>query len=162
MDERNRSLAGSAPLDPDKAISSRKGIAGALRLPLRRVHTSAFKLPFTRLATADHSEIEGSVTVGNASPQPARIVARKDGVWLESTVQQRAGTYPMTLNFHGREMDSRLHVTVGTRGQLTFSRQDPQPKPQPDNQGSRGYLKSARAMIWSASSRSVRVVILML
>ena len=135
VNERNRSLAGSAPLDPDKAISSRKGIAGALRLPLRRVHTSAFKLPFTRLATADHSEIEGSVTVGNASPQPARIVARKDGVWLESTVQQQAGTYPMTLNFHGREMDSRLHVTVGTRGQLTFSRQDPQPKPQPDNQG---------------------------
>ena len=40
---------------------------------------------------------------------------RKDGVWLESTVQQQAGTYPMTLNFHGREMDSRLHVTVGTR-----------------------------------------------
>ena len=134
VDERNRSLVGSAPLDPDKAISSRKEIAGALRLLLQRVRTSAFELPFTRLATADDSEIEGSVTVGNASPQPARIVARKDGAWLESTVQQRAGTYPMTLNFHGREMDSRLHVTVGTRGKLTFSRQDPQPEPQPDNQ----------------------------
>jgi glycosyltransferase involved in cell wall biosynthesis len=132
VDERNRSLVGSAPLDPDKAISSRKGIARALWLPLRRVHTSAFKLPFTRVATPDDSQIDGSVTVGNASPQPARIVAHKDGAWLESTVQQRAGTYPMTLNFHGREMDSRLHVTVGTRGQLTFSRQDAQPEPQPE------------------------------
>ena len=68
--------------------------------------------------------------------QPARIVARKDGVWLESTVQQRAGTYPMTLNFHGREMDSGLHVTVGTRGELTFSR--PDPPAETDNPTSQG------------------------
>ena len=69
-----------------------------------------------------------------SSPQPARIVARKDGVWLESTVQQQAGHCPLTLNFHGREMDSRLHVTVETRGQLTFSRQDPQPNHNPTDQ----------------------------
>jgi glycosyltransferase involved in cell wall biosynthesis len=123
VDERNRSLVGSAPLDPDKATSSFKGTAGTLRLPLRRVHTSAFELPFAGVATSDDSEIEGSVTIGNASRQPAWIVARKDGAWLESTLQQRAGTYPMTLNFHGREMDSGLQVTVGTRGDLTFSRQ---------------------------------------
>ena len=135
VDERNRSLVGSAPLDPDNASSSLKGLAATLRLPLRRVHTSAFGLPFTLVATSDDSEIEGSVTVGNASPQPARIIARKDGAWLESTVQQQAGTYPMILNFHGRDMDSRLYVTVGTRGELTFTRPGPQPERQPEDEG---------------------------
>ena len=62
VDERNRSLVGSAPLDPDNAVSSFKGTAGTLRLPLRRVHTSAFELPFAGVATSDDSEIEGSVT----------------------------------------------------------------------------------------------------
>jgi len=98
------------------------------------VHTSAFELPFTGVATSDDSEIEGSVTVGRASPQPAWIVARKDGAWLESTVQQRAGTYPMTLNFHGREMNSGLHVTVGSRGELAFSRPGHQPERQPEDE----------------------------
>jgi hypothetical protein len=134
VDERNRSLVGSAPLDPDKVISSLKGIAGTLRLPLRRVHTSTFELPFADVATFDDTEIDGSVTIGNASRQPAWIVARKDGAWLESTVQQRAGVYPLTLNFHGREMFSGLHVTVGTRGELTFSRQG-QPERQPEDEG---------------------------
>jgi hypothetical protein len=123
VDERNRSLVGSAPLDPDKASSSLRGIAATLRLPLRRLHTSTFELPFADVATFDDTEIDGSVTIGNASRQPAWIVARKDGAWLESTVQQRAGVYPMILNFHGREMFSGLHVTVGPRGELTFSRQ---------------------------------------
>jgi glycosyltransferase involved in cell wall biosynthesis len=124
VDQRNRSLAGSAPLDQNQAASSMR----RLRLPLRRVHTSSFELPFTGVATSDDTEIEGSVTIGNATPQPARIVAREDTAWLQSTVQQRAGTYPMILNFHGREMDSGLHVTVGTHGDLTFSREDHQPQ----------------------------------
>jgi hypothetical protein len=135
VDERNRSLVGSAPLDPDKATSSVKGSAGTLRLPLRRVHTSAFELPFTGVATSDDTEIEGTVTIGNASRQPAWIVARKDGAWLESSLQQRAGTYPMTLNFHGRDMDSGLQVTVGTRGDLSFSRQGRQPQPEDEAAG---------------------------
>jgi glycosyltransferase involved in cell wall biosynthesis len=133
VDERNRSLGGSAPLDPDNAISSLKGTAGTLRLPLRRVHTSAFEIPFAGVATSDDSEIEGSVTVGDGPRQPAWIVAREDGAWLESTVQQRAGTYHMTLNFHGREMDSGLRVTVGTHGELAFSRPDDHPEPQVDD-----------------------------
>ena len=124
IDQRNRSLVGSAPLDPERATSSFKGTTGTLRLPLRRLRAPAFELPFAGVATLDDSEIKGSVTIGHAARQPARIVARKDGAWLESTVQQRAGTYPMTLNFHGREMDSGLHVTVGTRGDLTFGRKD--------------------------------------
>ena len=125
VDERRRSLAGSAPLDPNQAVSLLTELSGTLRLRLRlrRVHTSSFELPFTGVATSDDTEIEGSVTIGKASPQPAWIIARKDAAWLQSTVQQRAGTYPMTLNFHGRKMDSGLHVTVGTRGDLTFSRQ---------------------------------------
>jgi len=128
-------LVGSAPLDPDQAGSSFKGSAGTLRLPLRRVHTSAFEIPFTGVATSDDSEIEGSVTIGNASGQPAWIVARRDGAWLESSLQQRAGSYPMTLNFHGREMDSGLQVTVGTRGDLSFSRQGRQPQPEDEAAG---------------------------
>jgi glycosyltransferase involved in cell wall biosynthesis len=134
VDERNRSLVGSAPLDPDNAISSLQGTAGTLRLPLRRVHTSAFELPFAGVATSDDSEIEGTLTVGDASRQPAWIVARRDGAWLESTVQQRAGTYRMTLNFHGREMDSGLRVTVGTHGELTFRRPGSQPESQPEDE----------------------------
>ena len=133
VDERNRSLGGSAPLDPDNAISSLKGTAGTLRLPLRRVHTSAFEIPFAGVATSDDSEIEGSVTVGDGPRQPAWIVAREDGAWLESTLQQRAGTYHMTLNFHGREMDSGLRVTVGTHGELAFSRPGDHPEPQVDD-----------------------------
>ena len=134
VDQRNRSLAGSAPLDPNQAASLLTESIGTLRLRLRRVHTSAFELPFTGVATSDDTEIEGSVTIGKASPQPAWIVAREDAAWLQSTVQQRAGTYPMTLNFHGREMDSGLHVTVGTRGDLTFSREDDQPQRQPEDE----------------------------
>ena len=134
VDERNRSLGGSAPLDPDNAISSLKGTAGTLRLPLRRVHTSAFEIPFAGVATSDDSEIEGSVTVGDGPRQPAWIVAREDGAWLESTLQQRAGTYHMTLNFHGREIDSGLRVTVGTHGELAFSRPGDHPEPQVDDE----------------------------
>jgi hypothetical protein len=133
VDERNRSLGGSAPPDPDNAISSLKGTAGTLRLPLRRVHTSAFEIPFAGVATSDDSQIEGSVTVGDGPRQPAWIVAREDGAWLESTLQQRAGTYHMTLNFHGREMDSGLRVTVGTHGELAFSRPGDHPEPQVDD-----------------------------
>jgi glycosyltransferase involved in cell wall biosynthesis len=128
VDQRNRSLVGSAPLDPNNAASLLQESIGTLRLPLRRVHTSSFELPFTGVATSDDTQIEGSVTIGNASRRPAWIVARKDAAWLQSTVQQRSGTYPMTLNFHDREMDSGLHVTVGTRGDLTFSRQGRQPQ----------------------------------
>jgi hypothetical protein len=134
IDQRNRSLVGSAPLDPERATSSFKGTTGTLRLPLRRLRAPAFELPFAGVATSDDSEIKGSVTIGHAARQPARIVARKDGAWLESTVQQRAGTYPMTLNFHGREMDSGLHVTVGTRGDLTFGRKDRQPERHPEDE----------------------------
>ena len=134
VDQRNRSLVGSAPLDPDKASSSLRGIAGTLGLPLRRVHRSSFELPFADVATSDDTEIEGSVTVGDGSREPAWIVARKDGAWLVSTVKQRVGTYPMTLNFHRREMDSGLQVTVGARGELTFSRQG-QPDRQPEDEG---------------------------
>jgi hypothetical protein len=39
----------------------------------------------------------------------------------------------MTLNFHGREMDSGLRVTVGTHGELAFSRPGDHPEPQVDD-----------------------------
>jgi len=71
--------------------------------------------------TSDDTKIEGSVTIGNATQQPAWIVAREDAAWLQSAVHQRPGTYPMTLNFHGREIDSGLNVTVGMRGELSFT-----------------------------------------
>jgi glycosyltransferase involved in cell wall biosynthesis len=123
IDQRNRSLVGSAPLDPNNAASSLTESTGTLRLALLRPYTSFFELPFSGVATFDDTKIEGTVTIGNASPQPAWIVAREDAAWLQSTVQQRPGTYPMTLNFHDRVMDSGLHVTVGTRGELSFFRE---------------------------------------
>ena len=121
VDQRYRSLAGSAPLDPDNAASSLMESTGVIRLPLLGPYTSSFELPFSGVMTSDDTKIEGSVTIGNATRQPAWIVARKDAAWLQSTIHQRPGTYPMTLNFHGREIDSGLHVTVGMRGELSFT-----------------------------------------
>ena len=68
------------------------------------------------------SVMPGTTTVGTGAPRPARIVARPDGAWLESSLEALPGVYPLTLHFHGRQIDSGLQVTVGTRGELTFTR----------------------------------------
>jgi hypothetical protein len=81
-----------------------------------------FELPFAGVATRDETLIDGAASVGKAAPRPARILARKDGAWLESSLEQRQGTYPLTLHFHGRDIDSGLDVTVGPRGAVGFTR----------------------------------------
>jgi glycosyltransferase involved in cell wall biosynthesis len=122
VDERNRSLAGSAPLDPSRARSTTGRPTGS-RWPFgRRTHVASFELPFGGVATSDDTAFDGKLRVGDGPAQPARITARRDGVWLESSVEQRPGTYPLTLNFHGRDMDSGLDIAIGQRGDLTFTR----------------------------------------
>jgi glycosyltransferase involved in cell wall biosynthesis len=122
VDETNRSLAGSAKLDPASGSSSvhRASLRGWA--PGRRAQHAAFDLSFTGVATKDDTIIEGSVTLGDGRPLPARIVAREAGAWLESSVDERPGSYPMRLHFHGREMDSGLDVIVGRRGDVSFTR----------------------------------------
>jgi hypothetical protein len=122
LDETNRSLAGSAKLDPARGGSSIHETTPRRWGLKRRTRNAAFDLPFIGVATKDDTVIEGSVTLGAGPPSPARIVAREEGAWLESSVDERPGSYPMRLHFHGREMDSGLDVIVGRRGDVTFTR----------------------------------------
>jgi glycosyltransferase involved in cell wall biosynthesis len=122
VDQRNRSLAGSAPLDPSRARTTTSRPTGT-RWPFgKRTHLTSFELPFTGVATSDETGLDGKLRVGDGPERPARIVARQDGVWLESSVEQRLGSYLMTLSFGSREIDSGLELTVGTYGELKFSR----------------------------------------
>jgi glycosyltransferase involved in cell wall biosynthesis len=121
VDETHRSLAGSAKLDPNisrVAIRRASGLKGLLQ---RRSVCVTFELPFTGVATTDDTAIDGSIVVGSGPSRPARIVARSTGAWLESSIQQRPGTYPITLRFHGRDMDSGLDVTIGPQGEVAFT-----------------------------------------
>ena len=122
VDERNRSLPGSARLDAARASSPANNATGWHRALRRLGGSTTFELPFTGVATTDDSVVDGTVTVGAGPARPARIVARKGGAWLESSVRQPPGTYPLTVSFHGRDMDSGLDVTVGQRRELTFTR----------------------------------------
>jgi hypothetical protein len=122
LDQTNRSLAGSAKLDPRLARFT-VGETSGPRFPLgRRTYISTFELPFGGAVANDNTVIVGRVKIGKAAPRPARIVPRSNAVWLEASLEQRPGTYPMTLSFHGRDVDSGLDVTVGQRGDLTFTR----------------------------------------
>lgn len=122
VDQRNRSLAGSATLDPSRATSLVERPVGWRSWLERPPYASTFEVPFTGVSTTDDGVIDGSVTAGTQSTRPARIVARPDGAWLESSIKEPPGTYPLTLNFHDREMDSGLEVVVETEGNLTFTR----------------------------------------
>jgi glycosyltransferase involved in cell wall biosynthesis len=122
VDERNRSLAGSARLDPSRARSTTGQPTGS-RWPFgRKTHFARFELPFAGVATSDETVLDGKLRVGDGLPLPARITARRDGVWLESSVEQRPGNYPMTLSFGSRDIDSRLELSLGPHGELTFRR----------------------------------------
>ena len=122
VDETNRSLAGSARLVPSQARVTTEE-ATRSRWPLgRRAITAAFELPFKNVAVVDDTIIDGNVTVGNGPIRPARIVARKDGAWLMSSLTQRPGTHPMTLHFHGRDIDAGLEVKVDASGLVRFRR----------------------------------------
>jgi GT2 family glycosyltransferase len=122
MDEHKRSLVGSAPLDPSRARSVAGRRTGWRWLFGRRTDVANFQLPFRKVATIDDTVIEGQVRVGDRPPLPARIAVRRDGVWLESSVEQRPGSYPMTLSFGSRDIDSGLEVSIGPHGEVKFSR----------------------------------------
>jgi hypothetical protein len=122
VDETNRSLAGSAKVDAAHARSTSPRSSGSRWTLGARTFIVNFELPFAGVATRDETVIDGATTVGNAAPRPARILTRKDGAWLESSLEQRPGTYPLTLHFHGRDIDSGLDVTVGPRGAASFTR----------------------------------------
>jgi hypothetical protein len=121
IDESNRSLAGSAPLDPHRLKASAPK-QKASRWPFgRRSHLIDFEVPFTGVATIDATVIDGRISPGTTETQPARIVCRADGAWLESRIELGPGSYPLTLSFHGRDVDSGLDLVVGHRGELRLN-----------------------------------------
>ncbi len=125
VDQTMRSLPGSAPLDPGRVRSTVRRVNPLQKLLHRGSPRVSFEVPFSGVATQDATAIAGTVAVGSSTARPARIVARGDGAWLESSVEQRPGTYPMTLGFHGRDLESGLSVTVGADGKVTFRRAGP-------------------------------------
>jgi hypothetical protein len=120
VDQTLRSLVGSAKLDPTRARSSVRRPSGLKALLQRRFPNVTFELPFTGVATHDDTVIDGCILVGSRS-YPARIVARRDGAWLESSTEERPGSYPLTLEFHGRTMDSGLDIAIGPQGDVAFT-----------------------------------------
>jgi hypothetical protein len=126
VDQTFRSLTGSAPLDPEQGRSSGPRGGRLSQLLLRRSPCVEFALPFTGVATSDDSVIEGTAVLGDGSPFPARIVARPDGAWLESSAEVRPGRHPLTVAFHGRDLDSGLEVTLGPQGEVTFAPRSPE------------------------------------
>jgi glycosyltransferase involved in cell wall biosynthesis len=132
IDETNRSLAGSAKLDPKRAVvtpvPTSAPAAPRWRLGRRPAPTfgARFEVPLSSVQSHDDTVLSGRTQVGTAAPRPARIVGREDGLWLESEVEQRAGTHPLTLLFHGREIDSGLDLVIAERsGAVTLSRRPP-------------------------------------
>ena len=113
VDQTMRSLSGSAPLDPDRVRSAVRRTNPIQKLLQRGSPYLIFELPFTGVATRGPTAIPGTVVVGSGAARPARIVARPDGAWLESSAEQRPGTYPLMLGFHGRDIDSGLSITIG-------------------------------------------------
>ena len=122
LDETNRSLAGSAPLEQDSAKSSIDRGDGVRQLLPRRRQRVSFEIPFSGVVAFDDSVIEGDVSLGKGPKQPARIVAQGGGAWLQSTVAVCQGSHPVTLNFFGRDVPAGLIMAVGSRGEVTFLR----------------------------------------
>lgn len=122
IDETFRSLPGSAKLDPARITSTVTGSEGS-RLPFgKKVFTLSLELPFSGVATRDDTTLEGTATVGRDAARPASVECRPDGAWLRATFQQRPGTYPLSVNFHGRDVDTGLQLTVDQRGGVTAAR----------------------------------------
>lgn len=127
IDQRYRSLTGSAPLEPDRArwrVVRNTGLRGVLdRLPRAqpRVEVLEFEIPFGEVHTLDDTVIEGSILVGEGEPRPARIVTRPGGAWLVGTLEQVPGEYPLTLRFHDRDVDPGLVAEITGEGELRFA-----------------------------------------
>ncbi len=138
VDERYRSLVGSARLDPKRVrvTVSAPGRIGAL---LAHRPISTFELPFTGVATSDDIAVAADILL-QPSPQgqtpviekisgkgleaqvwPAKIVPAEDGVWLVATIRKSPGTYLLTLLAHARSLDTGLDVTVAVDGNLSFA-----------------------------------------
>ena len=122
LDETNRSLAGSAPLKRESARSSVDRGDGVRRLLPRRRQSISFEIPFSGVVAFDNSVIDGRVRLGDGPKQPAQIVPRDGGAWLQSKVAASQGTYPLTLDFFGREVPAGLILVVGSRGEVAFVR----------------------------------------
>jgi len=120
VDQTNRSLTGSAPLDPVRAETSSTPSGHFWSRP--RSYRIDLRIPFGAVATADDSVIDGMVHLDDLSAFGARIIARDRALWLESSVQAVPGRYRLRLAFQAREFDSGLDLEVDPRGKPTISR----------------------------------------
>ena len=110
VDQRMRSLTGSAPLDADRARSTRQdqGVLDRLR---RRAPTWTLEVPFKRLGI-DDTVLEGTVTVGDGAPVPCRVLGLEGGAWLQADVRVGPGTHRLGLHLQDRDLDTGLVVEV--------------------------------------------------
>jgi hypothetical protein len=114
VDQKNRSLVGSAPPALDRVVV-RTSDAGRQGLLGRRTRSATLAVPFTGVLTEDDSVLAGTITVGR-STAPARIVGKPDGAWLETEVDVARGTHPVSLTFGGRTMETPLDVVADGHG----------------------------------------------
>ena len=122
VDQTLRSLSGSAPLDPGRVRSTIRPGEPAQKLPAAGSPYLTFELPFTGVATRGAHRHPGNRSSASARRRrPASSPARM-GPGSSQSAEQRPGTYPMTLEFHGRDIDSGLELSIGANGELTFRR----------------------------------------
>jgi len=124
VDQTNRSLPGSAKLDPQAATTTVTPGRRSIRTLRRRMWLIDVQVPFTGVATNGPTTVDGTARAGSSPPQPARIVADDHGVRVETRVEQRPGTHPLVLHFHGRDLDSRIDLTVNAAGQVRLARRN--------------------------------------
>lgn len=121
VDQRYRSLTGSARMATELVRSQPARATGWRQLLRRQPREIRFKVPFAGVASFDKSVVEGTVIVGAGAPRPARIVARTSGVWLESSVAEWPGRYPLVLGFAGRHIDSGWDIVVSRDWAVTLA-----------------------------------------
>lgn len=117
IDQKNRSLVGSAPPDLSRAVI-RSQPAPKRSLLGRRTYAASLEVPFARLTSREGTVIDGRVTVGGGDATPARIETRADGAWLVAELRAPRGTHPLALEFHGRSVPAKIDVVVDASGAM--------------------------------------------
>lgn len=122
IDERARSLAGSAPLDVTRLTTEPVRSTKAQRLPtVRESATLRFLAPFTAAVAVDTTTVEGSARLGTGERTPARLVPRDGEVWLETSLTPLPGIHPLYVNFFGRDIKTNAVASVDIDGTTQVS-----------------------------------------